>query len=226
VRILVTAGGTEEPVDGVRRLTNSSTGATGGALARIFAERGADVLLLHAERARIDDVPVERETFVSFSDLETALRRCLGERHWDAVVHLAAVSDYSVAAVEVDGREVAGIGEGKIPSGREVTIRLRPNSKLIDHLRTWSRNPAILVVGFKLTNDSDREIRETQLRALLDREVADLVVHNDLGEITAKRHTAEIWDRDRRLTRTETKAELATALLELLTDDTDPGTSE
>ena len=106
MKILVTAGGTEEPVDGVRRLTNSSTGATGGALARHFAEGGAEVLLLHAERAPLSGIPVERETFVTFADLEAALRRILSEDRWDAVVHAAAVSDYSVASVEVDGRVV------------------------------------------------------------------------------------------------------------------------
>ena len=83
MRVLVTAGGTEEHVDGVRRLTNLSTGATGAVIARHFAEQGAEVLLLHAERASLGDIPVERETFVTFCDLEAALRRRLAERDWD-----------------------------------------------------------------------------------------------------------------------------------------------
>ena len=51
MRVLVTAGGTEEPIDGVRRLAKLSTGATGATIAAHFAERGAEVLLLHGERA-------------------------------------------------------------------------------------------------------------------------------------------------------------------------------
>jgi phosphopantothenoylcysteine synthetase/decarboxylase len=218
MRILVTAGGTEESLDGVRRLTNTSTGATGGVLARSFAEHGAQVLLLHSERAALGSIAVERNTFVTFADLENALHRHLGAGNWDAVVHLAAVSDYSVASVEVDGRSVAHGNQGKIGSGHEVVIRLRPNPKLIDSLKKWSRNKAIRVIGFKLTNDPDRATRATHVRALLDRSTADFVVHNDLGELTGGRHPAEIWNRRGPLVRTATKEELAEALWALLTD--------
>jgi phosphopantothenoylcysteine synthetase/decarboxylase len=216
VRVLVTAGGTEEPVDGVRRLTNTSTGATGSVIARHFADNGADVMLLHAARAAFDDIAVERDTFVSFSDLEAALRRHLGERPWNAVVHLAAVSDYSIGSVEVDRRPVVHGNQGKIASGREVVIRLTPNPKLIDHLREWSRDPVPLVVGFKLTNDPDPENRVRRVRSLLSRGTADLVVHNDLHEITPDRHTAEIWGPDGPFARTTTKEELAETLFGLL----------
>jgi phosphopantothenoylcysteine synthetase/decarboxylase len=216
VRILVTAGGTEEPVDGVRRLTNVSTGATGGVLARTFSERGAEVLLLHAERAPLDTVEVERDIFVTFADLEAALRRHLGGRDWDAIVHLAAVSDYSVASLEVDGCPVIHGDRGKIGSGREVVIRLTPNPKLIDSLKYWSRNKATQVVGFKLTNEPDPADRASKIRALLARGTTDLVVHNDLSEIGGEHHPAEIWTPDGPIARTTTKTELADTLFGLL----------
>jgi phosphopantothenoylcysteine synthetase/decarboxylase len=222
MRILVTAGGTEEPVDGVRRLTNTSTGATGGVLAQAFAENGAEVLLLHAARAPLDFIAVQRDTFVTFADLENALRRHLGAGEWDAVVHLAAVSDYSVAAIDVDGHSVPHGDQGKIGSGHEVVIRLTPNPKLIDSLKSWSRNRAIRVIGFKLTNDPDPADRATRVRALLDRGAVDIVVHNDLGEISAHSHPAEIWSRQGPLVRTATKKELAEALWALLTTLEDP----
>jgi phosphopantothenoylcysteine synthetase/decarboxylase len=223
MRILVTAGGTEEPIDGVRRLTNASTGATGGVLARIFAECGAEVVLLHAERAPLDTITVERETFVTFADLESAIRRRLGAESWDAVVHLAAVSDYSVASISVDGRTVPHGNQGKIGSGHDVVIRLRPNPKLIDSLETWSRNKAIQIVGFKLTNTDDPNQRASQVRALLDRGTTHLVVHNDLSEISGNRHPAEIWSADGPMVRTTTKNELALALFDMLRPSTDHG---
>jgi len=219
MKILVTAGGTEEPVDGVRRLTNTSTGATGGVLARHFADCGAEVLLLHAERASLSAIEVERDTFVTFADLEVALRRHLGGRDWDAIVHLAAVSDYSVASVEVDGRLIAHGDRGKIGTGREVVIRLAPKPKLIDALNTWSRNPLIQVVGFKLTDEPDPAKRAASVRALLARGTTDLVVHNDLSEIEGEHHQAEIWTPDGPIARTNTKTELARALFELLHKD-------
>jgi len=218
LRILVTAGGTEEPVDGVRRLTNLSTGATGGVLARHFAERGAEVLLLHAERAVPSEAPSEQQTFVTFADLEAALRQILSERRWDAVVHLAAVSDYSIASVEVDGRKIPVDDQGKIGSDSEVVIRLQPNPKLIDSIKQWSRNPGPLVVGFKLTNDSDPVVREAQVRRLLDRGTTDLVVHNDLRDINDVKHHATIFDSRGPLVRTETKEQLARELFRLMTN--------
>lgn len=216
MRVLITAGGTEEPLDGVRCLTNSSTGATGGALARFFSERGAEVLLLHAERAPLANVAVERETFVTFADLGRALEDQLSTRDWDVVVHLAAVGDYSVASLEVDGREIPPAGEGKVASGHEVVVRLAPNPKLIDSLKRWSRNPAVRVVGFKLTDEPDAESRAAQIRALLDRGVADLVVHNDVREIDARCHLTTIHDRQGPIIHTETKQHLAAELWRLL----------
>jgi phosphopantothenoylcysteine decarboxylase/phosphopantothenate--cysteine ligase len=208
----VTAGGTEEPIDGVRRLTNTSTGATGCVIAEYFAEQGAEVVLLHAERATPRDAPVEREPFVTFDDLEVALSRRLREERWDAVIHLAAVSDYSLASLEVDGHPVAVDGRGKIGTGREVVIRLEANPKLIDSLRKWSCNGDVWIIGFKLTHDPDPESRDRQVRSLLERGTVDLVVHNDVSGISAERHDAVIWDHGGPIARTHTKRELAEAL--------------
>ena len=66
MRVLVTAGGTEEPLDGVRRLSNISTGATGLELARTFAKKGAEVVLLHAERVAVKGLELETAAFLTF----------------------------------------------------------------------------------------------------------------------------------------------------------------
>lgn len=214
MRVLVTAGGTEEPIDGVRRLANLSTGATGATIAAHFAERGAAVLLLHGERAAPCDASVECESFLTFGDLEAALRRRLGNERWDAVIHLAAVSDYSVVSLEVDGVPMAAGNRGKIGTGREVVIRLEANPKLIDSLKEWSVTGDVQIVGFKLTDDPDPMSRDRQVRALLDRGTVDFVVHNDVSEITADRHEAAIWGPEGPIAWTHTKRELAEALFE------------
>ncbi len=219
MRIVITAGGTEEPLDGVRRLSNISTGATGGVLAQAFAKRGAEVLLLHAERAPLGDLPVACDTFVSFADLEQLLHDHLGAGDWDVVVHLAAVGDYRVDALEVDGVTVEAGEKGKIGSGRDVVIRLAPSPKLIDSLRAWSRNPRIKVVGFKLTNDPDPASRLRQVRTLADRGVADLVVHNDLVDVGAERHLATVYRGGEAVAQVSSKDELASELWRLLGGD-------
>lgn len=216
MKVLITAGGTAEPIDGVRRIINSSTGATGGVIAGAFASHGVDVVLLHAASAPLSGIDVDRETFVTFGDLETALKQRLGQESFDAIIHLAAVSDYSVAAVEIDGRTSTFGHGGKIGSGRKVSIHLEPNPKLLDHLRSWSRNASIQIIAFKLTHEPDSGERSKKVRALLDRGTSDLVVHNDLAEITDDRHPAEIWTRKGPIVRATTKTELAEALLGLL----------
>lgn len=219
MKVLITAGGTAEPIDGVRRIANSSTGATGGVIARVFAARGHDVVLIHAADAPLSDIDADREVFVTYADLGEVLRRRLAEDRFDAVIHLAAVSDYSVDTVEIDGRRFEAGRDGKIDSGHQVTIHLSPTPKLLDHLRSWSKNDTIQIVGFKLTNEPDPGERARDVERLIDRSASDLIVHNDVSEITEDRHAAEVWTRLGPIVRTSTKTELAEALLGLLEDD-------
>ena len=219
MKVLITAGGTAEPIDGVRRIVNTSTGATGATIARVFAAHGVEVVLLHAEDALASDIDVDQEAFVTFADLEDALRRRLSEDDFDAVIHLAAVSDYSVASIEIDGDASSFGPDGKIASGHEVLVRLTPNPKLQDSLRSWSRNTAIQIVAFKLTNEPDPGVRAGKIRKLLDRGTCDLAVHNDLAGITDDRHEAEVWPQRGPIVRTATHTELAETLLGLLREN-------
>jgi len=175
LRVLVTAGGTAEPVDGVRVLTNTSTGATGTAIANCFARAGHEVVLLRAQNAVRATGPCEEEIFVTFAELETALDRLLGSDRFDTVIHAAAVSDYGVDAV----LGVAG-KEAKIASGGTPLLRLRPNPKLVDGLRKRSGRPLTLV-AFKLTHGADPAQADTAVRRLFAHSGADYVVHNDIA---------------------------------------------
>ena len=179
VRVLVTAGGTAEPIDGVRVLTNTSTGATGAGIATFLARRGHDVVLLRARTALAADGPCREETFGSFAELEAALRRLLGTGLFDAVIHAAAVSDFGVdLIVGTDGVVPAGVG-GKIESSRAQQLRLRPHPKLVDGLRALSPSP-LTVVAFKLTHGAGESAAVEAVRKLFEHSGADYVVHNDL----------------------------------------------
>ena len=197
VRVLVTAGGTEEPVDGVRTLSNFSTGRTGVLLAEQLRAHGCEVTLLRAERAVAPGPGIQCEIFRSFADLSRALQRKLGSEDYDAVVQAAAVSDFSVAALQVDGREISP-GRGKVGAARDFSIRLAPNPKLIDVLRTWSRNPRVRVVGFKLTRGADAAAARSAVEALFAHSKADAVIHNDLESIDRQsgRFPGTLWRAD------------------------------
>lgn len=180
LRVLVTAGGTAEPVDGVRVLTNTSTGATGALIATHLARAGHEVVLLRAQSALAADGPCREETFVTFAQLEAALGRLLAaEPSFDAVIHAAAVSDYSVGTVVMD--EVpASVTAGKLPSGGAPVLKLRPNPRLVDQLRGWSHAPFTLV-AFKLTHGAEAAQAGEAVQKLFAHSGADFVVHNDLA---------------------------------------------
>ncbi|MDR1204927.1 MAG: phosphopantothenate--cysteine ligase [Peptococcaceae bacterium] len=102
MQILITAGGTREPIDGVRTITNTSTGRLGALIAEAFAARdsvteihylcGPSAAVPRSGKARI--IPA-----ADVAGLEAAVRNILGHHRIDAVVHCMAVSDYRVRRV-------------------------------------------------------------------------------------------------------------------------------
>lgn len=159
LRCIITAGPTCEPLDGVRRLTNFSTGKLGTQLAAYLVAQGHDVTLLRGEAAthsaRVEGA--KTETFLSTADLEAALKR-LAITGADAVFHAAAVSDFKFGRV-FDGSPDEGLTE--IHSGKFSTrtgrlfAELVPTPKILPQLRSLFPNACL--VGWKYEVDGDRE---------------------------------------------------------------------
>lgn len=213
LRVLVTSGGTSEPIDAVRVLSNTSTGATGALIADHFTRAGHEVLLVRAASA-VGAAAASEETFTTFADLAAVLDRRLGAEQFDAVIHAAAVSDFSVEAVEVEGKPWQP-GRGKIPSQVAPVIRLRKNAKLLDTLRARSCNAAVRVVAFKLTRDATEPDARAAIDAILRTGAADYVVHNDLAWRGAN-FPADIWAAGGRVEHCPDRGALAAALERLL----------
>src|SRR5437773_9221693 len=103
MRILITAGNTQAPIDRVRCLTNIFTGRTGAGIAACAHDRGHDVTLLtsHPEVV-IEQRPQQPLSgarwrpyrYSTFDDLQTLLSGEVQGGGYDAVIHCAAVSDY------------------------------------------------------------------------------------------------------------------------------------
>lgn len=178
LRVLVTSGGTAEPVDSVRVLTNISTGHTGATLAAQLARSGHEVVLLRARHA-VPAGPLVREAvFSTFAELDAALARLLGEESFDAVLHAAAVGDFGIGAI-IDGGVARSPGSAKLDSVRPIQLELYPQPKLVGQLRTRSRNPALKVIAFKLTRGATEAAVQVAVADLFALGV-DAVVHNDL----------------------------------------------
>jgi phosphopantothenoylcysteine decarboxylase/phosphopantothenate--cysteine ligase len=172
-RIVVTAGGTREPLDPVRFLGNRSSGRQGFALALVAAARGADVTLLAANTA----LPVPPG--VSMSEVGTAeeLRRATldAAAHADAVIMAAAVADFRPA-----DRQDSKIKKSADHATR--TLELAENADILAEL-VQRRNRAAhpVIVGFAAeTGDASQTVAEYG-RAKLARKGCDVLVVNDVS---------------------------------------------
>ncbi len=212
LRVLITSGGTSEPIDAVRVITNTSTGKTGAQLADVLHSLGMQVTLLKAYKAiaPVSDIDKLLE-FSSYADLAKTLQSELKANSYDFIFHAAAVSDYSLAKGSV---------QGKISSDKSVmTLKLKRNPKLIDQLKKWSRNKKMKVIGFKMTAfknstvskvvDINGEVnsktahqktilqKNSQQRKAVEKlfqhSKADLVIQNDVGEISSLKHTFHLF---------------------------------
>lgn len=173
--VLITSGGTSVPIDAVRSITNHSTGKTGAALAEVFFGLGYSVTLIAAKSSmrpkfnEFDETHFKSYEFETFLELQERLDACLATIDFDVVVHAAAVSDYSVADASTSG---------KIDSSDEIVLRLKKNPKLLDSIRSKSKNPHVKIVAFKFTAD------EGELAARADKLAnsgsVDFLVTNDL----------------------------------------------
>ena len=224
LRVLVTGGGTVEPIDGVRVLANTSTGATAVLIAEHFLRCGHDVTLLRASAAVSAGAGVRQETFQTFAELDAALTRLLGGEDFDAVIHAAAVSDFAVEAILVDG-VAQPPGVAKLGSNAAPTLRLRHNPKLLDTLRARSRRGALRVVAFKLTRGATTAEAHAAVATLFARSAVDFVVHNDLAarDTAGGAFPADIWHSGgAAVTRCADRVRLATTLEKLLVARVDP----
>lgn len=191
MNVLITSGGTREPIDGVRVIANSSTGATGAALADAFWHAGFTVTLLRARHSATPECPVQERFFVTVVDLDTACHELLSREHFDLVIHAAAVSDFVMESVTVDGVRHLAPFTGKLRSASKLSLDLVPGKKILPELKGYSRNPSLKLVGFKLTDGaSDEEIRQAITKVLAAG--ADLVVQND--QQTMHQTRATLWD--------------------------------
>lgn len=207
-RILITAGGTEEPIDSVRVLTNRSSGKTGAYLADALARLGARVTLLRAQHAVAPDNPfVRQESFRTPEDLRASLQRSLAEGRFDCVIHAAAVGDFKVKSTPE-----------KLRGDRPLDLRLEPAPKLLPLIKGWApRSHPVLVIGFKLTDQLEIPVDADPARKLFENPAVDAVVHNAREAIDAstEAHPCRIFLPDGNLRHTQTKKELAETLWEL-----------
>lgn len=191
-KMLVTAGSTATNIDKVRIVTNIFKGRTGETIALAAADAGWDVTLLTSrpapEGCACQGPPMFRRIrYRTFDELAGQLERHVVLKHYDAIVHSAAVSDYRPVAVhhmDDDGQLQRlgheGSSRSKIPSTHDrLFIEMLPTYKLIDCIRNpWGFKGKL--VKFKLQVDmGDEELISIAGRSIRTSD-ADWIVANCL----------------------------------------------
>lgn len=200
MKILITGGGSEEPIDNVRSIINFSTGKTSAFLADFFIRQNFDVTLLTSERSVLpENSKINILKYKTFQELKQKLENeC--KKNYEIVLHAAAVSDYSPEKIIVDEKEFPVGSFSKIPSGSELKIVMKKNEKLLDFIKNWS-NRKSFVFGFKLTSNSATEERISKVKQIFDSNkdktlVPDAVISNDLSEISGENHPCVIYSKN------------------------------
>jgi phosphopantothenoylcysteine decarboxylase / phosphopantothenate---cysteine ligase len=164
--VLVTAGGTREPIDPVRFLGNRSSGRMGIALAAAAARRGASVTLIAANVALPEPPGVRRVDVETVAQLAAAVREEFPSAH--VLLMAAAPADFRAAEV----------APGKLAREGSLDLRLEPTEDVLASLAA-SRTESQTVVGFAAEHGGDAAGRA---REKLARKKADLIVLNDVSD--------------------------------------------
>jgi phosphopantothenoylcysteine decarboxylase/phosphopantothenate--cysteine ligase len=168
--VVVSAGGTREPLDPVRFLGNASSGKQGYAIAAVAAARGARVTLVAANVELPDPAGTDVLRVGSALELREAVHKAAQDA--DVVVMAAAVADFRPAAAS--GHKIKKTGEAPAP------IPLEENPDVLAEL-VAARRPGTVVVGFAAETGDDTGTVLDHGRAKLARKGCDLLVVNAVG---------------------------------------------
>ena len=220
MNILITSGGTSEKIDRVRSITNHSTGQLGKIIAETLLAKGDRVTLVTTPKA-VRPAAHPNLTIVQIenvAELHESLEP-LVHTH-DVLIHAMAVSDYT--PVYMTGLETVAASpdmteflnktnsESKISSQDDVQVLfLKKTPKIISLVKKW--NPDIRLIGFKLLVNVTKEELLKTARASLIKNQAEIIVANDLTEISNKEHKAYLVGNDT-VTQAQSKEEIAQLL--------------
>jgi phosphopantothenoylcysteine decarboxylase/phosphopantothenate--cysteine ligase len=205
--VLVTAGPTREPIDPVRYLSNRSSGKMGYAIAEAAARRGAQVTLVSGPTSLPAPAGVTLTRVTTAAEMHAAVMAIAGRNQ--IVIKAAAVADFAPVAV-ADRKIKKRDGEDTL------TIELRKNPDILSDVARVSPRP--FVVAFAAETD----MVEQNAREKLQRKGADLIVANDVADVTigfdSDQNEVLVLERNGEMTRLEraSKSVIANRLLDLV----------
>ena len=167
-KILISLGGTYEPIDSVRGITNKSSGKMGLELAKEAYIRGADLKLVVAK------VSVEIPSVFDVIHVETS-----SEMN-DVILDLISDFDIFISTAAVSDFEFKQKDDKKIDSNSSLFLNLKPTTKIIRQVKKI--NPDIFLVGFKAEFNISKDDIISCARKQIGAAGTDLVIANDISK--------------------------------------------
>lgn len=236
--ILITAGGTVEAIDGVRGITNFSSGKLGAIIADTLTN--AKVFLIKGRKSAIPENLSNNITIIETTDTQSvqeAIENVMNNNKVDFFIHSMAISDYTVDKVVSVDELLNSLNEYSTYSKNDIVellknppaitnrnkvsstivqplIYLKQTPKIISTIKTkW---PHVKLIGFKLLNSVSKEELINVAMASLEKNKADYIVANDLTGISNEHHKAYIVNSNGILFETDTKPDLAIYLKSII----------
>ena len=230
-KIIITAGGTSERIDNVRKITNSSSGKLGMTIANHLLEGNNDTMIYYVcskNSLRPTDNRIQIIEIDGTIDLKNTIEGLLVNENIDYFVHSMAVSDYMTDYVTTIERMKESIKEhddideafknievicgNKLSSYEDnLVIVLKPTPKIISSIKNLS--PSTYLVGFKLLDGVSKEKLIEVAKRLRNKNKCDLVVANDLATIRNGEHIGYIIDRNNEIEEAHGKDDIAKKLV-------------
>ena len=230
-KIVITAGGTSEKIDNVRKITNSSSGKLGMTIANYLLKENDDLIIYYVcskNSLRPLDKRIKVIEIDGTSSLKNEIENLLLNEKIDYFIHSMAVSDYmtdyvtTIERIKASIRNTSNLEEAfsniEIITGNKISsyednlvIVLKQTPKIISIIKDLS--PQTYLVGFKLLDGVSKEELISVAKKLRDKNKCDLVVANDLATIRNGEHIAYIIDKNNQIEESHGKDDIAKKLV-------------
>ena len=222
-KVLITSGGTREYIDGVRVLTNISSGKLGATISNILSENGFDIHFVYVKGSEVPNDTMYRDTsrhlpvtvrnvhLYEVTDVksvyETMEKLVPG---MDVVIHAMAVSDFGFRPINTKLK--SDDIDGFIESMKE---RIFKNPKILSHIKEW--NPDCFLISFKFEDGTTHEELIKIASESQRKNNSDIVITNDKKEMNDnKMHIAYFLKNSEVIYTSYSKEEISEEILKLI----------
>lgn len=212
--VLITSGGCLEKWDTVRGHTNLAKGTVGKLIAEEALSQGANVIYLHGyfsvKPEGGNQENLQLQSFEGIQDLQEKMKEIITQQEIEVVIMAAAGSDWVVDYMLDQNGDVLS-SAGKISSDNPPIIHLKKAPKVLRQIKSW--NPDLLLVGFKLESNLDKEALVERAKIRMGESAADYMIANSSDSLYTNNATHYIIDKEKNIIECKNKKETSEVIV-------------